>query len=164
MHIAPAGSPIRLTRTTLVTALILLQASCGLSSAPDCSNSDVTDLLRSLSKESVWPLLGPHVVQNEPDAWSTDVPYLMTTDRNRLASAAETDPKAKRMLDAMDRQFDAFGLTFSGVRTNDQNHDIRKSWCGAQFSMMVNKQVIVNQIEYTAQYTDDGHLYVEMKD
>lgn len=158
----PAGNTIRFARAAFVVAAALLNAGCGFNSAPKCTDSNVINLLRELSKESVWPLLGPHVVQNEPDAWSTDVPYLITVDRTRLAEAAKSDPKAKRMLDAMDRQFDGWELTFSGFRTSDQNHEIRKSWCGAQFNMIVNRQTITNQIEYTAQYTDDGDLYVEI--
>ncbi len=158
----PAGNTIRLTRAILSVAIILLHGGCGFNSTPACNDDDVIDILRDLSKEDVWPHLGPLVAQNEPDAWSSDVPYLVTLDRNRLASAAKTDPEAKRMFDAMDRQFDRFGLTFSGFRTNDQNHEIRKSWCGVQFTMSANGKTIVEQMEYTAQYTDDGHVYIEI--
>ena len=49
--------------------------------------------------------------------------------------------------------------TITGIRTNEKNDKVKKCKCGATLALSNGNTL---PIDYTAQFTEDGKLYVEV--
>ena len=157
--------PRRFPRAPALLAVVMtasLQTGCGFSSAPECDDADVQDLMRQLHMKSNMGAIYPLAVQAEPDEFK-DVGYFLAIDYDRLQAEAEINPAVKRALAAMQRQFDKLDFTYDGFRTNHVDGQTRKVWCGVQVSMNVQGISKAVQQEYTVQYTSAGDTYWELQ-
>ena len=131
---------------------LVLLSSCGKSGAPNCTDTDVKKLVVDISNgelknQLLLKVIGSSsVVQGNPtyEEW------------NKLK---DKDKSIKEVVDNIDKATAEMGIALSGIRINEKNDKIKKCQCGGELTFSNGK---THSIEYSAQYTEDGQVYVEV--
>lgn len=150
-------------KTLGIALLVSLTTACGVFGTPDCADSDVMGLLDELSRELVADEMVPTFIMQttgmSPRMWGNpDYAAL------KASAANSEDPAAKAVLERLEQRLAQIEFKFEGIRANDVDERVHKTWCGAQRRAFVDgKDVGVDQVSYTAQYTGDGQVYVEIQ-
>ncbi|SMP80832.1 hypothetical protein SAMN06295888_13613 [Desulfonatronum zhilinae] len=143
--------------TVLLATLIL--AGCGSSppdKAPGCSDGQVQELVLQVANEELRNGLLFNAILTElgttPQVQGN--PTYAQWDRRR-----EESEEIARLLDLVDSQVEELSFRLDGIRTNSRDDGIRKTACGAT---LTSDAGMTHDIEYTAQYTEDGRVYVQV--
>jgi len=143
-------------RVAIVLMLTLLVAGCGNSGAPGCSDSDVTDLVVEIATEQIQNQL---VLQGIISEWGQSPQSVGNPTYAYLLEHKDSDERIQSLLAAVDEQVATLEFSVSGIRTSSADDEVKKCECGAELSGTPGNSITV---EYTAQYTEDGQLYVEV--
>lgn len=160
-------------RFSVVMVIYVLLVSCSSSEAPNCSDNSVKKLVIEIIEGKIrdYMVMLPGAValkdlrdkigknSNEIDA------ALMLGLQGRLTyntlnelQRKYKDEGIKNILESVDKQIADAGITLSGIRTNERNNEIRKCKCSAD---LVSAETS-GSVDYTAQYTEDGKIHVEV--
>lgn len=139
----------------LIIALGLLLASCGVVT-PDCSDKVVTDTVLELSNIDIGAMfLNTNIGNPKPTirSWrdSSGVPHF-ANDAENARFNREKEANATKA-------WKAFVPKLSAIRTNRTDYDARKCRCAGNVEIPNGEPM---RIEYTAQYTDENEIYVEI--
>lgn len=83
-----------------------------------------------------------------------------STTYNWLKSIESQDSVAKELVDEVDTQMDKAKMSLIDIRVDEKNDQIKKSKCRANITTPITPEPI--PVEYHAQYTHDGQIYVEV--
>jgi len=149
---------------TLLVGSSMLLTSCSKSGAPNCSDSDVTSLVIDIANDKLKDqLLLQGMLQLEPSESkglnAVSQLYQATPTYEHWNNLKNENNAIKKVVDYVDRQVSELDLGLSGIRTNDTNDKARKCKCTGELTSSKGKGT---DIDYTAQYTDDGQIYVEV--
>ena len=133
-------------------------SACGASGAPDCDDESVISLVKEITLNSV-----------KDDYAKYYSPYAEGMKYNAIKEAVEngSDFLAKPLAD-IEKDSGTAKINLSGIRAQSQNHEIQKSECTCQLTInrknAVTKQpsTVSASVNYSAQYSDDGQVYVEV--
>lgn len=152
-----------LTRSlTILTIMLFTVTACAPSSPPACGDDDVLELLNELTMiataDSLVPLAIAQMTRTSPRAWGNP-DYAALKQR----AANPDDTQAKAVLARIDEGLSHLKFSLEGARTDRVDERVLKSWCSIQNVVYEDgKNVGADQISYTAQYTDDDQIYVEL--
>lgn len=111
------------------------------SGAPKCSDSDVQELVVDISAKEGKRQAG----------------YESLVQGLEHSSSEEGKQDLQGMIENIDKRY--AGLSLTAIRTSESNDEIQKASCKGQ--LLFSNQVTFD-ISYTAQYTEDGQLFVEV--
>ncbi len=135
----------------LILSLILI--SCG-DNIPSGSDSDVKDLVLNICTEEIQNQLVQSAIMTElgmsPRMWNNPT-YAELKKLN--------DENAKKVIDKVDKQLEDVDMELDAIRTLSIDEKIGKITCSAELRFSNGNKL---DIQYTAQYTDDGKLYVSV--
>lgn len=122
--------------------------------APNCSDSNVKALVIKISTKKL---------KNElfhTGLMQSSIRIVRGNTTYEYWSQHKDNTKAmKKIIDNVDKQILAAGMTLTGIRTNGKNDEIKKCQCGGELTF-ANGQT--HTIKYTAQYTEDNQIYIEI--
>jgi len=134
----------------IISAIVL--SGCGADGAPSCSDSEVKDLVHSIStdelKNSVFKnFVGQSgtIVAGNYDLWKNNPP----SDVQMI----------KDIIGKVDDHVENLAMKLEGIRINKKDDEIKKSECSVQLVFSNGSQP---SVDYTAQYTEEGDVYVEV--
>jgi hypothetical protein len=141
---------------------VLLLAGCGLSGAPACNDETVVGLTKELLQQLAADALVPQTIMQQtrmaPAMWGNP-------DFAQIRAQATSDLQAKQVLDTIEAQLAKLQIKVDAIRTESKENATRKASCAAQFtSFMDGQRTAQDQFSYTAHYTDDGQVYVEIQE
>jgi len=136
----------------LMSLLAMLLISCGKSGAPSCSDSDVTSTAVELLTKGL-PLQYLNGRAMVSDCLNHT---LMSLDLSQIATLKVNDECVDKELDGA-RAYVAKVRSqgFTSIRTTSRDDGLKKVTCTGDLAEYHN-------IQYSAQYTDDGQTYVEV--
>ena len=145
--------------STLVAALVVLSVGlatgCG-RGVPKSSSPEVQELVqqivRDLLRDSVSAACYEQISGIPIDVVGIQVDYAWLTER------AKTEEEAKSALEAVNSAMDQIQILLENIRTDRVEKEIGKIHCRAD----VRVGDATDGIVFTAQYNDDGDLYVEV--
>ena len=143
----------------LLATFVAILISCGKSGAPDCSDEAVRSLVMSISTNEVKDQLLSQAIMTELRMAPRLAGNPTYDEWNKIK---DTDENIKTVVDAVDEQIKSIEMTLVGIRTNEKNDEIKKCRCGGNISIANGSDEKSLSIDYTAQYTDDGELFVEV--
>lgn len=140
----------------VVAIFLTFLFACSKSGAPNCSDSDVKALVIDISTGEIKNQLLSQAIITQLGT-SPQVQGNPTYEQwNQLK---DKDKNIKELIDYVDKQMKEAGMTLTGIRTNGKNDEIKKCQCGGDLTFSNGKTF---SIEYTAQYTEDEKIYVEV--
>lgn len=140
----------------LVLFNVIFSSGVNFSGSPSCSDSDVKKIVLDISTREIKTALlhqaiitelgtAPHVQGNPTyEYWN---------------SIKDKDENIKKVINVVDKQMKDINMGLTGIRTDDKNENTKKCQCGAQLTSATGQPI---SIQYTAQYTEDGQVYVEV--
>ncbi len=147
----------------------LLLAGCA-SGPPPCDDVEVTDLALSIAKDVVVQqafltnlreatgAFPASIIGSVPvSTWKTNPPKPEELT-NRFSFTVE---QVHEVIRKTEGQLEQTGMHITAVRVDDINEKTGKAFCGANLTLGNGKSW---PISYTAQYTEDGQMYVEITD
>jgi len=148
--------------------LALLFIGCTRSGAPSCTDEAVTKLVLEISTEEIqnqmtlqtiaatyrYMLLFPFNVPGNYNAVKQ-----MMNEATGESGDKEFRDHLRQTIAAGDKQFADTKIGLTGIRKNGKNDELKKCECGASLSFANGK---THPIAYTAQFTEDGKVYVEV--
>ena len=126
--------------TAAIAGMILSLNGCT-SGAPQCSDNDVQELVVDIS-----------VKEGKRQAG-----YESLLQGLMHSSSEEGKQDLQVMVDNIDKRYK--GMSLTAIRTEESNNEIQKSSCKGQ--LLFSNQAPFD-ISYTAQYTEDDQLFVEV--
>ncbi|WP_297445234.1 hypothetical protein [Desulfurobacterium sp.] len=145
----------------LVFILPFLLCGCGKSGAPSCDDGSVKDLVKQIVKEKI---MWPYVLQ----MCAGDV-VLHTTDKNVLLEYLKTakdeseKERIRRYIDCAEKELNETSLKLEGFITLTKDDTAKYSECKAVLTIeSKDGRKASSNISYSAYYTSDGKLYVEV--
>lgn len=111
------------------------------SQAPQCADSDVKELVIDISTREGKRQAGYESLSRGFEH--------SNSDKDKL--------ELQKMLDNIDKRYE--GMSLTAIRTEESNNEIQKSSCKGQ--LLFSNQATFD-ISYTAQYTEDDQLFVEV--
>jgi len=131
---------------------------CGNSAPPECDNAEVlglvTEIFHNHIRDQLVPLAIMQVIGVHPSMFG-DATYA-----SFKATMAE-DPQSKQVVDYIDGRLATVPeIRYEGIRTIKRDTETHRSTCAAQLRGGDTGQA---DAHYTAQWTDDGRLYVEAR-
>lgn len=138
---------------------------CGSSGAPECSSKDVQKMVIKIVTEQFQNKLTNQAIMTEagidPSLWGN--PSYDSLKQQMEKVTAEEKTRIESIIKVVDKQMSKLSLSLEGTRTESCNDKIKKCKCGANLVVPgPNGGSKSFPIKYTAQYTDDGKLYVEV--
>jgi hypothetical protein len=134
----------------------VVESSYSNSGSPTCSDSDVRELVIDISTSELKDELLSQAIITQL-GMSPNVRGNPTYEQwNQLKGKNES---IKNVIDYVDKQVAEMGMTLTGIRKNGINEEIKKCQCGGDLTFSNGK---THAIEYTAQYTEDGQIYVKV--
>ncbi len=152
----------------IVVVMMLIAAGCGVSGAPNCSDKVVTDLVLELADKEIknWLFVRSSLKKMgvDPKSLGNNVTYAdlrqeMGITYEQMQQMKDKDAQVLQMVEEVDKQFAEIGVKLSGIRTNNSDDDMKKCGCGGSIAMRDGEFI---NLKYTAQYTEDGQVYVEV--
>ncbi len=149
--------------TLAFSSMVAMLSSCATSSPPGCSDDEVLQLVNDLSIEvaanAIVPIIIAQLTRTSPSVWGN--PDYAALKRR---AANPDDAQAQAVLAKVDEAISHVRFTFQGVRTDRLDEQTLKSWCSVEVTGYANEKLQgTDQLSYTAQYTDDGQIYVEIQ-
>jgi|GEM_PF-6776087 len=147
--------PLKITTIIILPVLI---SACGVTGAPECNDDSVTSLVKEITLNTI-----------KDDYARYYSPYAggMKYQALKEAVANGSDFLTEHLAD-VEKDAGEAQISLSGIRTQNQNHEIQKSECSCQLTIN-RKNALTKQpsnvsasVSYTAQYADDGNIYVEV--
>lgn len=133
---------------------LLFFIGCSKSGAPSCSDDSVKGLVLDISAGELRnQLLSQNMMMS-----SIRVPGSYD-DIKKIASEPNAPPEVVELISKVDEQITQLNINLINVRMNGKNNEIKKCDCGGDLSFANGK---THSITYTAQYTEDGKVYVEV--
>jgi len=144
----------RVIQKLFVVVLLLVFAGCS-GGIPKGTDSDVKDLVLKITKNEIKKQITTSIYQ---DVTRINVAFFgMKVSYEDLKRNIDKDDNRK-VVKEIDSFMSKLTLALSNIRTDSIQEDIKKSTSSAE--LKVNDKVM--KITYTAQYNDDGRLYVEV--
>ena len=132
----------------MLPALLLVVAGCGGSSVPECNGEDVKSVIYDIARIKM-----------------TDV--LMLRGNGMTISMFRAYHYSEEYIEEQVAPYreKADGLVYSvvGTRLQSKNDETRSCSCAATLNVDGNGVAREVEIKYTAQYSDDGMVYVEVQ-
>jgi hypothetical protein len=153
----------------LFTACFLMVTACG-KSAPQCTDGDVKNLVMEIVADEFKNQMTRQAIINQagidPALWGNPS-YNDLKQRLKSIGAEAKGSLEQNIIDSVDRQTAAISLELDGIRDNGADKKIKKCNCGANLSMLPKglkdqAEAPSFPISYTAQYTEDDKLHVEV--
>lgn len=134
----------------LVSGLLVV-SSCGKTGAPNCADEDVKSLVIQIAEGELKRqlLIGSGMLMDVP---------LNKINYDEMNKAKDQNEKYARAIAYVDERMAKVEMGLSGIRTEGKDDEIRKCNCSGELS--VNGKS--GPVEYTAQYTEDGQIYIEV--
>ena len=141
----------------------LLFTGCGNSGAPECSSSDVTKLVIDITTTKFKDQLTNQVIM-EQGKWVPDNTTYEILKQQMKQVTAEEKAELESIIKLVDKKLSDFSFSLEGFRTDSCDDKTRKCQCGANMviSNSDGTKTPPLSIKYTAQYTEDGKIYVEV--
>ncbi len=140
-------------RNIVVVILLFTIVGCG-DNIPSGSDSDVKDLVLEICTEELQNQLVASAIMSELGM----SPSLMGNPT--YADLKKNDSEdAQKVIDKVDEQLSDIDIDLEAIRTISIDEKIGEITCSAELRFSNGKKF---DIQYTAQYTDDGDLYVEV--
>ena len=137
---------------------LLLCAGCTKSGAPSCTDESVIKLVLDISAGELRNQLfeAGKIEYGVRDAFGV----LRGTydDFGKLKDSPGYE-KARELMSAVDKQIATANISLANIRVNSKRDDIKKCGCVADLVFSNGK---THNITYTAQFTEDGKVYVEV--
>ncbi len=147
---------------TLFVLFILFFHSC--SNTPSCNQYDVEELIINAIKKEVKKELENNYYNEHYDSYDT---YLYAKDNgldiSKFVTEKENEIKKQSKIYAEKQLKENITFRLEGVRLLKIQEKIKKCHCTSDIiitNKITNKEKHID-IEYTAQYTEDGDIYVE---
>ncbi len=140
----------------IATISIVFLSACSRSAAPECSDGNVTSLVMDISTSELKNQLLSQAIITKIGT-SPRVQGNPTYDQWNEIKSNNKDIKA--IIDYVDKQIAETRMTLTGIRTDGKNDAIKKCECGGDLEFSNGKSF---SIKYTAQYTEDGGIHVEV--
>lgn len=139
-------------RFIIAASCMVLLSSCS-PKAPSCNEESVTKLVMEITTKEV---------RNQ--AFDTNMKLggmitLQSYDELNAQKDAPGAEKLKEIIRSTDQQIADSKLTLSGIRVNSVKNEIKKCECGGNITNANGASI---PITYSAQYTEDGQVYVEV--
>ena len=157
----------KMKKMALMFTLLLLffVVGCGSSGAPECSSKDVQKMVLQIVTEQFQNKFTSQTIMTEfgidPSLWGN--PTYDSLKQQMKQGTAEEKSKIETIIRLVDKQLSSFSLSLEGTRTESCDDKTRKCQCGANLVIPgPNGGSKSFPIKYTAQYTDDGKIYVEV--
>lgn len=146
-------------KLALVYASLIL-VGCSSSGAPDCSDSDVMEIVENIFEKKLVDTISISLSRKKYEEFK-----YMADNASDIAKEAGM----VKSFEALEDSIDTIEYSIDGIRTQSKNDNIRKSHCEANVAFQYDAPVSGNEVKseginftYTAQYTDDGsQIYVE---
>lgn len=140
-----------MNRQIVVIAIALLTMGCFGSSVPLCSDDDVKKLVIDISTREIREqMIFPAMREFNLNPWG--IPSYDEWNKIR-----DKDESVRKVLDLVDKWIAESKMTLAGIRTNAKHKESRKCECAGELTFSNGK---THSIKYTAQYTEDGQIYV----
>lgn len=151
--------------TILLLLVLFVCVGCTKSGAPSCADEAVKKMAIDISRVKV-----RNALYREAFAKGNDFIYFPTYDsakiiravrRDRLAKGDSLTVEEKRILelmDVVDKQAADPKISLTNIRTNGKHDDVKKCDCSGDLDLGGKALAI----DYMAQYTEDGKIYVEV--
>jgi len=164
------GEHRSMAMTILLTILalpIIVCLSCSKSGAPSCNDEPVKKLVLDISREEFRHALFDNAIKYNTELprhnLGTQVHDLTYDEVNKLKDAPDINTpykeEARKLMSTVDQQVTALNINLTNIRLNGKHDDIKKCECGGDLTLSNGKAL---PITYTAQYTEDGKIYVEV--
>ena len=141
-------------RVINVVFCVVVLTSCALSpEAPSCSGESVTKLVVEITTKEV-----------RDQIFNINMKFggmisALSYDELKTTKDEPGNEKIKELVLNTDQQVAASKLTLSGIRINGVKNEIKKCECGGNILSASGASI---PITYTAQFTEDGKVYVEV--
>lgn len=146
-----------LIKLTAIFIPLLLLSSCKVSTgAPNCSDDSVKKLVIDISSSEMKDQLLSNALVTQ---YGTTPQFEGYPTYEQWNQKKDEDEYIKKIVDYVDKQMSDLEMKLTGVRTNGKNDEIKKCQCGGDLTFSNGNK---HNIEYTAQYTEDGQVYVEV--
>ena len=145
------SKPLHLATFIVLSLLLLFSVSLiSSSSAPDCNDSEVTDLVLQITEDT---LKDSYARQSSAGKYTY----------NQIQLMSKNNSKIKPILDDINKRITDVHYAVTSIRTQSANDEIKKTECAASLAMTGEAGKKSIPITYNAQYTDnDGQLYVNV--
>lgn len=150
----------------LVSFLLLVFLGCTKSGAPSCTDEAVTKLVLDISTEELSDQLTLHAVATTSRYLLLppfSVPGNYKAVKQRMIQSTGDDKEfreqLRQIISTVDKQIAEAKISLTGIRVNGRNDELKKCECGGSLSFANGKTI---PIIYSAQYTEDGKVYVEV--
>ncbi len=132
--------------------------SCSTSRAPSCTDEPVKKLVLDISAGEVRNQL---FQAGKIEYGIRDGRGVLpgTYDDFRKLQDTPGYEKARELMSFVDQQITAANISLTNIRLNGKHDEIKKCECGGDLVFSNGK---THPITYTAQYTEDGKVYVEV--
>jgi hypothetical protein len=158
----------RISFSAIYILLVLLCIGCTKSGAPSCTDEAVTKLVLDISTEEIQNQMTLQTIAatyrymlmfpfNVPGNYNTVKQMMNETTGER--GDKEFRDHLRKTIDVVDKQFADARTGLTGIRKNGKNDELKKCECAASLSFANGK---THPITYTAQFTEDGKVYVEV--
>jgi len=152
------------------TVFLMGLTSCGLSGAPDCGDGEVKETLENLvMNQARQKVLLLNVLGQNPDSvalLASDDTLMFKTlsgglSYEDLVAIADENKHAEKLIDTIDDAMDDFEVSLTNIRIQQKDDELKKVICKAEITVDNGKNPFKQGIDYSAQYNDDGEVYVE---
>lgn len=134
--------------------VLLFNVGCSKSGAPSCTDESVKKLVLDISTGELRnQFLNQNMMMSPirvPGSYD---------DVKKIASQPDVHPEVGKLIAKVDEQIADAKINLINVRINGKNNEIKKCECGGDLSFSNGK---THSITYTAQFTEDGKVYVEV--
>lgn len=135
----------------VVAVISICVSSCCKSGAPNCADEDVKSLVIQIAEDELKRqlLVGSGILMDVP---------LNKINYDEMNKVKDQNEKYAKAIAYVDGRMEKVEMGLSGIRTEGKDDEIRKCNCSGELS--VNGKS--GPVKYTAQYTEDGQIYVEV--
>jgi len=133
---------------------LLFCVGCTKSGAPSCTDESVKKLVLDISTGEL-----RNILLNKAMMMSSIRVPGSYDDVKKMASQPGIPPEVGDLIATVDKQIAEAKISLSNIRINGKRDDIKKCECGGDLALSNGKTLPIN---YTAQFTEDGKVYVEV--
>jgi len=139
---------------------------CG-KSVPSCSDSEVTELVAELSKDKILPYVIIKENGEKRVSYFDGASFLSLLSQNGLGNKLKNNAtkKEQQLWDKISKAMEIAEknllkqIKITGIRTNHKDSVAKKVQCSAEIE---HPDIRSYTIDYTAQYTEDNQVVVEI--
>lgn len=127
---------------------VFFLVGCG-KAIPNADDKDVTNLVLEICTEEMQQQLFLRYASQ----------YFGIRGMQYKDNVNSTDERMQEVIRQVDEAIENIDMKLRGIRTTDVNKDVGKIRCASELTFANGRKV---DIEYTAQYTEDDLIYVEV--